>query len=276
MLSVMMLLYLSVSSSTALRGSSSSTSDKEIPRSKTLIMAEDYVGAFSQGDYDYLPEHDVAFCICAKCGCSSLYAWVYEQIFKKPWEYQDAPWVMATDSSRWHGKVKKISASQLTNVKKKFAIIRDPQERLISSWKSKVSCENEKWGTDAPDRNVFVPSLAELAGLSDKTCMDLEEFLQTLNTIHEQGKAPQLNPHFLPQQFGCFRDLAPGNWTMTAPISDPDLLQAFGGSLGVASKIFPHVHSSKTGELLISDRARDLLKNVTKSEYEALQLPMGF
>lgn len=276
MLSVTMLLYFSASSSTALRLSSPSTSDKEIPRSENVIMAEDYVQAFSQGDYDYLPEHDVAFCICAKCGCTSLYTWAYEQIFKKPWEYQGPPWIMATRSSRWQGAVKKISSSQLKDVKNKFAIMRDPQERLISSWKSKVACDGDKWGTDVPDRNAFVPSLAKLAGQSSKTCMGFEEFLQTLDTIHKQGKARQLNAHFLPQQFGCFRDLAPGNWTMTAPISDPDLLRAFGGSLGDASKSLPHHHASKTGELFISDRARDLLKSVTKSEYEALQLLMGF
>jgi len=247
-------------------------SDKEIPRSEITVLAEDYVGAFSQGSYDYLPKHDTAFCICAKCGCTSLYSFVYQQTFKKPWKYEGPPWVMATGSSRWQGTVEQISASQLHNVKNKFAIIRDPQERLISAWKSKVTCEPDKWGTDVRDRKAFVPSLAKLAGQRRKTCMDFEEFLQTLNTIHKQGKAPQLNSHFLPQQFGCFRDLAPGNWTMTAPISDPDLVRALGGSLGDASQSLPHHHASKKEELSISDRARDLLKSVTKSEYEALQL----
>lgn len=236
------------------------------------LMDTDYTGAFKQGSYQYIPEHDTAICGCAKCGCTSLWTFVYQQEFGKEWQYKDPPWVMATESPRWQGKVTLISANQLANVKHKYALIRDPRERIISAWKSKVTCDSSEHGTDTRDRKVFVPELRRLAGLGYKECMDLEEYLRTLDAIHQQGKASQLNAHFLPQQFYCFRDFAPHEWTMASPISNIDFARALGGSLGNANATMPKLHASfQAKHLTISDTANAMLKRVTESEYKVLQ-----
>merc|ERR1719198_1577381 len=103
--------------------------------------------------------------------------------------------------------------------------------------------------------------------------MNLMEFLTTLDLIHKQGKAIALNHHFLPQQFGCFRDLAPNKWDMVAPISDPSFAQALGKSLGDPHASMPKLHGSGAqATFTISDEENALLKSVTKQEYELLQL----
>jgi len=278
--SLIALLYLQLFSSTALRlhqhegPNIPSTRDSDTISDKGVDMAMDYMGATETESYQFIAEHGVAICACAKCGSTSLWHFIYKHLFGKDWEYEGPPWIQTTDSSRWQQKVTRISSDQLANVTK-YALLRDPRKRLISSWKSKVSCDSSTWGTSEKYRNLVVPEIRRLAGQDYKQCMDLEEFLTTLNIIHQKGKARELDVHFLPQHFGCFRDLAPEKWDMVAPISDPSFAKALGKSLGNPNASMPQYHASSGGPALtISDKADALLKSVTESEYQALHLAL--
>jgi hypothetical protein len=112
--------------------------------------------------------------------------------------------------------MKNISSTLFT-----LLIIRDPIERLISSFKNKYACDNEAFFIDKHDRERFVP---ELLGLHDKKlhelrnnpmfnlshykerCLSFGQFLTALNDIHSNpAKIPRLNPHIVPQDLGCIR-----------------------------------------------------------------------
>ena len=106
--------------------------------------------------FQYLPDANVALCSCLKCGSTSFFALAYKTLFGKEWPYQGRPWVQEVYSDRWEGKVTTISVDEM---KKKnvtsIALLRDPKERLISAWKSKVACDEDAWNTDtfrAPER----------------------------------------------------------------------------------------------------------------------------
>jgi hypothetical protein len=114
--------------------------------------------------------------------------------------------------------MKNISSTLFT-----LLIIRDPIERLISSFKNKYACDNEAFFIDKHDRERFVP---ELLGLHDKKlhelrnnpmfnlsnykerCLSFGQFLTALNDIHSNPeKIPRLNPHIVPQDLGCIKNI---------------------------------------------------------------------
>lgn len=229
------------------------------------------------GGYHYMLNEKNLICICAKCGSTSLYELLYQQTFGRKWNYTDQPYIHDVTSPRWKGKFKVLGSSAVTYAMKSpetfsFALMRDPKERLISSWKSKVACDGTgDWGTDRVDRARMVPKLRDLAGFESTTCLSFEKFLVTLAEVHRTGLAAQLNVHFRPQQYGCFRDVPPAQWSMVAEITDgkaaAKLASRFGNNNVTA---FPHDHSSPTSPLIITPRAQELLNEITKDEYAVL------
>jgi hypothetical protein len=114
------------------------------------------------------------------------------------------------------------------NATPSFVLIRD---RIISSWKSKVTCK-ASFGVDIYDRKRIVPELLNLAGFSgefdvgtpesfDGLCLDLSKFLRILYSVHKQGKQPLLNSHFLPQNHGCFRQIPLHKWSVIVTVATP-------------------------------------------------------
>lgn len=98
-------------------------------------------------------------------------------------------------------------------------IIRDPIERLISSFKSKIACNSTYFKTDYYDRHALVPQLLNLRGKKDQLytdvmqmkyeerCLSFNQFLVVLKDIHSMpSKKSRLNQHFLPQDLECLRD----------------------------------------------------------------------
>lgn len=230
------------------------------------------------GGYHYMPVEKNLICICAKCGSTSLYELLYNLTFGRPWNYTDQPYIHDVASPRWEGKFKvlnSVTASHLITGPEtfSFALMRDPKERLISSWKSKVACDGGgNWGTDLVDRAWMVPELRELAGFRSMTCMSFEKFVNTLAQVHHTGLAALLNVHFRPQQLGCFRDVAPPLWSMVAEITDGKAAAKFGKRFGDENVFeFPHDHSSPpTSSVIITPRAHELLNEITKEEYALL------
>jgi len=225
---------------------------------------------------DYIPEHNLVACACAKCGSTAMVTFLYQQLFGQPW-----PHPMSNMHKDIHniylpewGKAWKViwDLDQQKEIMKKafsFALVRDPMERLISSWKSKLQCTAGPHKSD-PGRDSYVLQLQKLhGGLGNGTCMSLENFALALFEIHQRGDAKYLNNHFLPQNMGCFNDFPPGNWSKVIHLGHPDTFSTLGAQIGSKAKSFPSPHSSQ-GVIRVSERAFDLLVAVTAQEYQML------
>eukprot|EP00450_Noctiluca_scintillans_P012476 CAMPEP_0194486222 /NCGR_PEP_ID=MMETSP0253-20130528/6958_1 /TAXON_ID=2966 /ORGANISM="Noctiluca scintillans" /LENGTH=284 /DNA_ID=CAMNT_0039326293 /DNA_START=73 /DNA_END=927 /DNA_ORIENTATION=+ len=223
--------------------------------------------------FEYLPDANVALCACLKCGSTSFYALAYKTLFGKEWPYQGLPWVQEVYSDRWEGKVTTISVDEMKKKKvTSIALLRDPKERLISAWKSKVACDEDAWNTDKFERQNVVDNLLLLANRSQgENCMHMEQFLGVLHDIHEAGNDWMLNWHFLPQQFGCLYHLAPHEWTVASTINDPNLASSLSVALGGPADVsMPYEHSTGHRTVDVSEKAQRLLDYVTRKEYAVL------
>lgn len=249
------------------------------PAVTSLYAIEASVNADLAGDdasYNYMPSEQVLVCACAKCGSTSLYDFLFGLAFDRSWNYTGMPFIQDVVSTRWENKWKLLNQTQAKEVITKnktfsFALSRDPRSRIISGWKSKAACE-DGWGTDIDDRARMVPRLLALADLPTADCLHFEAFVNALAVVHRKGLAAQLNPHFRPQQFGCFRDFQSSLWSKVAPISDSSAAHALGLRLGHLDVTdFPHAHSSPaSGAVNMTDRAKELLEEITRDEYAAL------
>lgn len=253
------------------------------PRGAAAFLGDSQVSLLQRDDdggYHYMPEEKALICICAKCGSTSLYEFLYAKAFGKEWDYDGLPYIHDVASSRWEGKFEVLNSAAAAEAIKdpgtfSFALMRDPKVRLISSWKSKVACDGTgNWGTDKQDRARMVPKLMDLADGPNATCLSFEEFLETLAAVHSKGRAAELNVHFRPQQHGCFREFAPPQWSRVADIADAsaatELARHFGDDRATD---FPHEHSSTSpysSSLNISSKAQDLLNEITREEYAVL------
>eukprot|EP00448_Togula_jolla_P005481 CAMPEP_0170593374 /NCGR_PEP_ID=MMETSP0224-20130122/13413_1 /TAXON_ID=285029 /ORGANISM="Togula jolla, Strain CCCM 725" /LENGTH=277 /DNA_ID=CAMNT_0010917321 /DNA_START=208 /DNA_END=1041 /DNA_ORIENTATION=+ len=225
----------------------------------------------------YMPEENLVACGCGKCGSTSMWHYIYEKKFGHPWNYTGEPYAQDVTSERWEGKVihEKDMDNQseiMKNAGFKFALVRDPKERLISSWKSKVACNGDLYGTDVGTREFFTQRLLETAGngrSSKVPCLSLEDFLETLQKVHSNQKERFLDRHFLPQTEGCFSRFSPGNWSMIATISDPQAFSKLGEALGSYGNPAPYEHAS-TSQVQVTERSLELLNNITAKEYELL------
>lgn len=226
---------------------------------------------------DYMPKQNVVVCACARCGMTSLYHFVYEQEFGRPWAHTGRPFVHQTTSFRWEKQFEAVRAAERQNRVMhgafSFALIRDPKERLVSAWKSKVACNQANTGVDMADRATIVPELRRLQGRDPNiTCLSLEDFLSALRAIHQQGKASLLNIHFLPQTLGCFSRFPPSMWSQVATIKNSMATGALARKMSNYSAHIhpPLAHRSKAPPIVITPRAAQLLDEVTEDEYEKL------
>lgn len=234
------------------------------------------------------PQKNVVTCACDKCGSTSMYKFVYKSLFGKDWKWWNWPWPQedVQDPDRWEGQRRSIDpASALALMEKSqvfsYALIRDPKERLISSWKSKVSCDADCWKTDTSDREKIVPELlATVGNLSKVECLSFDEFIDTLHRAHSQGKAGILNNHFIPQHLDCFLNIPMSKWSKVIKVSDPEAAKDLGAQLGNKSATdFPIFHYSRQTDIHQNctfaslDRATaEKLEAITKAEYDALGL----
>lgn len=221
----------------------------------------------------FMPQRHVVVCGCAKCGTSALYTWLFEQEFGERWPYEGEPYIHELTSYRWQNRFEYITnwddQAKLMDTEFTFALIRDPKERLISAWKSKLACGDE-FHTDVMTRPWMTAELRLLAGLSGvQSCLTFEEFLQALASIHKRNKHYLLDRHFLPQNLGCFFRTEPEKWGKVVSIEEPDALKDLAEKFGSNSSMPPSEHSS-TGKVLVSELAEELLNNVTQSEYALL------
>merc|ERR1719379_1867238 len=89
--------------------------------------------------------------------------YIYDQIFPSTWvdtwKGKGPPYVQDVLSERWKMNGNQVFRQVLDETKQdrimkkafSFALIRDPKERLVSAWKSKLACE-DWYGVDTYDR----------------------------------------------------------------------------------------------------------------------------
>ena len=176
-------------------------------------------------------------CACSKCGTTSLYEELYAIVQGRSFasmNYTGPPWIHdLTNHKLWTNiQAHRVHDWPENDEFKKhgsFALIRDPRNRIISAWKSKVECVDR----DRSDHERLVPELLKLAGPIDSItvrtdlgfpCMDLSDYLLVLSQIHKQGNEGLLDGHFLPQHLFCFENIPPSMWTVVTTIDDPNSL----------------------------------------------------
>lgn len=173
-----------------------------------------------------------SLCACAKCGTTSLWEELFNFVQGKSFKsmnYTGSPGIHTLSNKKLWTNIQAERKKDWSNFKHQdsFALIRDPKERIISAWKSKVTCDTNK---EILGHRLFVPSLLKLAGSSNiiaRTdpgfpCLDMSDYLAVLAKVHAQGKEGLLEDHFLPQHLGCFKDVPPSMWTVVTAISDPN------------------------------------------------------
>eukprot|EP00985_Skeletonema_marinoi_P011410 scaffold5429_cov76-Skeletonema_marinoi.AAC.1 len=174
-------------------------------------------------------------CTCAKCGSTSLWRELFAIVEGKSFKsmnYTGPPWIHTLSNKKLWTNIEAKRKTDWSNFKDQdsFALIRDPKERIVSAWKSKVTCDTNK---EIRGHRIFVPELLNLVGPSSNItartdkgfpCLDMSDYLAVLSQIHGQGREGSLESHFLPQHLGCFKDVPPSMWTVVTTISGPNAL----------------------------------------------------
>lgn len=233
-------------------------------------------------DFTYFPKADVLFMTMAKGGTTSTFNWLYYGMAGKKYNRTGcATYVQDVKSPCWVDHALNLFQLPeddqwriLTGDKTlRVAIQRNPFERLVSSWKSKFTCDDDIYGTDLNNRVFMVPALLRQAGITDdpRQCLSITEFAETLDLIRTRVGTPatklpslrKLDVHIRPQEF-YFEDVDYdmildvkdlGNKTHLQPIMErlphKDLKNVQWGP--------PSMHSSTGDDLLIPERAAKLL-----------------
>jgi len=219
----------------------------------------------------------VAVCACAKCGSTSFFTSLYNETFGHEWEFTQKPWAQDLTSVRWKGVAEQVKfPSLIKDIPFSFALYRDPKERIISSWKSKIACSDEGYSTNFNEVLVRTKDLLNLAGLNEpKDCLSFDEFLETLMIIYKKGEEAKLDIHFLPQYLGCFRYSNPNEWTIVTTIGSEGAKCMLRRGISNDSHDdcdFLRTHSTGYKSLEISSKQAEMLRYVTTKEYNFFSL----
>ena len=228
-------------------------------------------------------------CACAKCGTTSLWSEFFSIVQGKSFDslnYKGPPWIHDLSNKKLWTNIQAKKKTDWSNFKKQdsFALIRDPKERIVSAWKSKVRCDTK---FDINDHRNLVPHLLNLAGSTNITaqidmgfpCLDLSNYLAVLLQIHAQGKEGFLDFHFLPQHLACFKNAHPSMWSVVTTISDSNALCSLkyvvlrSANTSKADNDCQKMTKSHAIKLLLNLTREDevILDKITSKEYEMLE-----
>jgi hypothetical protein len=248
------------------------------------------------GAWEVMPAKDeeqlkpATICACAKCGSTSLWTELFAIAHRKSFDsmnYKGPPWIHDLSNKKLWTTIRAKKRTDWSNFKEQdsFALIRDPKERILSAWRSKVTCDTDK---EIGQHYKLIPHLLNLAGSSSNItarhdrgfpCLNLSEFLAVLFQIHTRGRESFLNSHFLPQHLGCFKYVPPSMWTVVMTISDPNarcslksvVLRSYNTSRVPGDDcrmVKSHDRANVLTNLTIDDEV--ILYNITTKEYEML------
>jgi len=160
--------------------------------------------------------HSYGVCICAKCGSSSAFNAIYSSLFKTPYVPPlGGPWVhdfKIWSSPKVYSWNRMYNTFGHNNFDEVYLITRNPLERYISAFYSKLSCCETQQTSLACVSNVveggksrFRKDLLKSAHMPDnnKFCVDFEEYSNALLKISTLSISDQreVNSHFQQQQF---------------------------------------------------------------------------
>lgn len=167
-------------------------------------------------------------------------------------------------------------------------IVRNPIDRLISAWKSKLACGRPhgqhhaesatlKFGTDVNDTQWLLPPL--LGGISSrkattmqlvremrgKKCVKFEHLL-TLLDAHRSKDVSFGNEHLSLQTSVCKIRMTKSYYRDTIPMEDlsvdmPPALVPLAKHLGVNLAVYPYLHTHKSASVVADTRQRTLAKD---------------
>lgn len=175
---------------------------------------------YNDSDFAFIPDSDLFITTTAKAGSTAFWTWMHRGITGLPSFEQNcnSTYVQNFNAPCWLNKV--VHPFNMSNHDRwrvinrpevfRVAITRNPYERLISAWKSKVACDSDDFGTDVNDRDKIVPILVRQAGVrKDGSCLSLNSFAQVLERVRQLFLSNSfdirlLNKHFRPQQ--CYFD----------------------------------------------------------------------
>jgi len=281
-----------------------STGTNKRPQHQTQIPAPDHflkqrtgrnvendheIGHFVTAD-EKGNQHDIYTFACAKCGSTSFFHSLYKIVHGKEWDYpSDSPWIQIITSDRWH----KYSHNTFRSLEEKnhfkdvlrrkttssYWLIRDPRERLLSAFKSKITCDDKFHPDSWSSRRKIIKSLLIVADMwddksaSSTDCLSLQDYLFAMKKVHEEGNQAKLNSHLRPQT-AIFSELhiSPDDVDVVTEIKAPNAAGRLFDTFGVEREYddYPHHHSSGGAVLEVTAKQEDILKELTAEEYKLL------
>ena len=202
-------------------------------------------------------ENSFSVCTCAKCGSTSLFMTLYALISGSKNTRQGPPWIH--EFVKWN--FPNVSSSTYPG-KLHLIMTRDPVERYVSAFHSKVKCCRDNRTSCYKDRgDDFVPSLATLAGGARRNCLTFDEYVNALERVQKANKESSLNAHFQPQDIAC--PIPRGTPTLVFDVSVAgDFLAKLRGFELHATK-FIHAHATRRD--IVYDTTR--LRAIAEREY---------
>ena len=159
-------------------------------------------------------------------------------------------------------------------------VTRDPIERYVSSFHSKITCKGKKGDGGGRPRvrgyqdlgNHLAPGLQALAGLEERhPCLYWSEYVDVLARIKKLGRQRDANNHFKPQHFYCAGVIQRKNVTKVDTAQIGEFLHGLGGFGPVPGRypVSQHMHQTRRRERTSN---WDLCE-VARPEYTAQRQP---
>lgn len=277
-------------------------------RATVAVVLACLTPACAATDVVYFPDSSVVVCGCAKCGTTSLMAWIYKVTHNgKSWPYVGPPWIHSF-SPRWgNTNVVLLNAKAQARVFADptvltVALVREPSERLLSSWQSKLQCEAGKRGEIDADGPAVIRTIAAVLGgaatitsrpplplftvrmsrVVNRGCLYVHEYAALLDEVHRRHDPSHLDAHILPQQHGCFKSQPYQTWTFTTQAkylsaNDTALRRLSAAFLpGRPTVPFPHTHRSSVDQSAagaLFPKSRRVLRSLSAEERTAIGMP---
>lgn len=242
-----------------------------VSSSKTLLN-EDILTSITDrnADFKYVRRPDVLVVGMTKSGSTSFWNWMYRSM--KGHNYTCTAFVQSLNASPCWGDdayyLNWFNASEQLRLLKspstlRVALWRDPFGRAVSAWKSKVTCEGERFGTDVRNRERVVANLRVNAALPGMTCMNITEYASTLDIIRTrilngEIRMKNVDPHVRTQEHYSHLIQYDAVFTVAEAAEDVRLLDSIVARVqykDVARVGLPNMHTSTGGEIEIPEEA---------------------
>ena len=182
-------------------------------------------------------------CTCAKCGSTSLYLMLYSAVAGRqyPYYYENTSKPLNVHNFAQWGLRNVTRTEKHGDVH--FIMTRDPVERYLSAFFSKIQCCADNRSRCFSDRDDKVPmSLLRLASRPRKGCMTFEEYTDVLEELHTRNMQQHMDDHVMPQDLTCQHSSSTPTFVFDVRKAGQFLNSLHG--YGLHRVDFPHMHRS--------------------------------